>query len=78
MTITVDQIADMAEQACFYVDPSGQWFRIQYCDMDEGYFQCGIEDSGEEYRIAFEDITLEGRECFHKLVKMESYSDYTG
>ena len=78
MTITVDQIADMAEQACFYVDPSGQWFRIQYCDMDEGYLQGMIEDSGEEYRIAFEDITLEGRECFHKLVKMESYSDYTG
>ena len=28
-----DQIADMAERACFYVDPSGKWLRMDFCDM---------------------------------------------
>ena len=69
MTITVAKIAKLAEKSCFYVDPSGQWFRIQYCDRAKGYLQGMIEDSGEEYRIAFEDITLEGQECFYKLHK---------
>jgi hypothetical protein len=65
-----DQIADMAEGACFYVTPEGLWLRMDFCDMEEGYFQCHDEESFEEYRVEFDEVTLEGRECFHKLVKM--------
>jgi len=68
---TVDQIADMAEQACFYVDPSGKWLRMDFCDMDEGKLHCHDEESYEEYEIPFDEITLEGEECFHELTKME-------
>jgi hypothetical protein len=71
MTITVDQIADMAEQACFYVTPGGHWLRIQYCNMDEGYLSGMDEDDGEEYNIPFDEITLADGECFHMLVKMK-------
>ena len=67
---TVDQIADMAEGACFYVTPEGQWLRMQYCDMDEGTFTAMDEESGEDYCITFDEITLEGLEAFHKIVKM--------
>jgi len=70
-TPTVDQIADAAEQACFYVTPAGLWLRMDFCDMDAGCFQAHDEDSGEEYRFEFEEIKLEGKEEFHKLVKME-------
>lgn len=68
---TIDQIADMAELACFYVTPAGLWLRMDFCEMDEGYFQAHDEDSGEEYRIEFSDITFTNEECFHKLVKIE-------
>lgn len=67
---TEDQIANTAEQACFYVTPSGVWLRMDFCDMDEGYFQAHDEDSGEEYRIDFVDLVYETPE-FHKLVQME-------
>jgi len=67
---TIDEIAKMAEQACFYVDSAGLWLRMDYCDMDEGTFQCHNEESGEEYNINFSEITLEGDECFHELTKM--------
>lgn len=70
-----DQIADMAERACFYVDPSGKWLRMDFCDMESGYFQCHDEESYEEYAIDFEEVTLEGQECFHELVKMEIPAD---
>ena len=66
-----DQVAQMAELACFYVDPAGKWLRMDYCDMEEGYFQCHDEESYEEYRIEFSDVDFGGEECFHELVKME-------
>jgi hypothetical protein len=71
MAITEDQIADMALKACFYVTPEDQWLRIDYCDMSEGYFQCHDEESFEEYRVDFAEVTLQGNECFYQLNKME-------
>ena len=56
---TVDQIADAAEGACFYVMPDGLWLRMQYCNMDEGSFNAADEDSGEDYSFNFEDLVDE-------------------
>lgn len=56
---TVDQIADAAESACFYITPGGVWLRMQTCDMDNGTFCALNEDSGEEYMIEFEDMVDE-------------------
>ena len=67
---TVDQIANAAEKACFYVTPEGLWLRVQYCDMDEGYLQGLDEDSGEEYRIEFDDLVSEDVH-FEQLTKMQ-------
>lgn len=66
---TVDQIADAAEQACFYVTPDGQWLRMDYCDMDAGFFQAHDEDSGEEYAFEFSELVNDDVE-FHKLVQV--------
>lgn len=71
MTVVNDnQIADMAEMACFYVDPSGKWLRMDFCDMESGFFQCHDEESFEEYAINFDDVTLEGKEKFYELTEM--------
>ena len=66
---TVDQIANAAELACFYVTPEGLWLRMQYCDMSEGAFSALDEDSGEEYVIEFTDLVDEDVN-FHELTKM--------
>lgn len=68
MKYTVDQIADAAEGACFYVTPEGLWLRVQYCEMDEGYFSALDEDSGEEYNFYFQEMVDEGEDPeFHHL-----------
>lgn len=64
------QIADMAEKACFYVTPEGQWLRMDYSDMESGFFVCHDEETFMEYSINFDDVKLEGEESFHELVKM--------
>jgi hypothetical protein len=67
--LTVDQIADMAKQSAFYVTSNGMWLRIQYCDMDEGHFSGLEEDSGEEYNVPFDEITLTDGERFMMVVE---------
>lgn len=66
---TVDQIADAAEKACFYVTPAGLWLRMDFCEMDEGYFQAHDEDSLEACRFDFESLVNDDVE-FHELTKM--------
>jgi hypothetical protein len=66
---TVEQIAKVAEQACFYVTPEGLWLRMQYTDLDEGYFMAMDEDSGEDYRIEFADLVYD-EVHFEELTKM--------
>ena len=53
---TKEQIAQAAEGACFFVTEAGQWLRMQYTSVDEGYFYTLDEDSGEEYKITFEEL----------------------
>jgi len=65
-----DLIANLAERACFYVTPEGQWLRMDYCDMEDGNFQCHDEESGEEYNVLFADVAFEGREAFWELSRM--------
>lgn len=68
MKYTVDQIADAAQGACFYLTPGGHWLRVLYCEMDEGYFQAMDEDTGEEYNFYFEEMVAEGEDPeFHHL-----------
>ncbi len=70
MKYTVDQIANAAKGACFYVTPEGLWLRMQYCDMDDGSFMALNEDSGEEYKFSFEEMVEAGEDPeFHHLVK---------
>lgn len=70
--LTVDQVANMAEGACFYVTPDGLWLRMLYCEMNEGYFQALDEESYEEYRIEFEDVAQEEEKPhFEKLIRMK-------
>jgi len=65
-----DRIADMAEQAAFYTDADGNWYRMLYCDMDEGYFQCVDEDTGAESAVSFSDVKITGLEAFYEIKKM--------
>jgi hypothetical protein len=67
---TQDQIADMVEGACFYVDPTGLWLRILHADHEDGWFQGLDEDSGLEYRIPYTDVTLTNGERFMQLTEM--------
>jgi hypothetical protein len=64
MKYTVNQIANAAEGACFYVTPQGEWLRMQYCDMDEGAFCALDEDTGEDYTFYFDDL-VEAEEDAH-------------
>ena len=66
---TKEQIAQAAEEACFYVTPEGLWLRMQYTSIDEGYFYALDEDSGEEYRIEFDDMLEVEDPHFEHLVK---------
>lgn len=66
---TEDQIANTAELSTFYVTPDGLWLRIEYCDMDEGYFQCIDESSFEEYRFNFAEIAEDEDPEFHQLTR---------
>lgn len=50
---TVKQVKAAAEQACFYVDENGDYFRMNYCE-DKG-FCAHDEDTGEEYIIYYID-----------------------
>ncbi len=67
---TVKQISDAAELACFYVTEDGLWLRMQFTDLDEGYFCAMDEDTGEDYRIEFEELLDVEDPHFEHLVKM--------
>lgn len=66
---TPEQVRAMVEEACFYVTPEGLPLRIQF--HDDETFTAMDEDSFEDYTIPYDEVTLEGREEFQKLVKME-------
>jgi hypothetical protein len=53
--MTEHDIADIAELAAFYRNNEG-WYRMMYTDLEEGFFQCLNEDTGEEYRIEFSEV----------------------
>lgn len=67
MLDTADKILILAENSVFYRNSDGV-FRIQWTDMDEGYFQVIDEDSGEEYSIYPEDIKV--TDTFYKTVEV--------
>lgn len=70
--LTEDIIADFAERAAFYVTEAGLWLRVDYCDMDDGWFQAHDEDSGEEYRFDFADLVAVGKmPRFFELVEIK-------
>lgn len=66
---TEDQIARLAQRACFYVTTEGEWLRMQYTDLDEGYFMAMDEVTNVEYRFDFVDLVY-GEPEFHELTKM--------
>jgi len=69
MTVSIDRIADMAQEACFYEDPQGLMFRILYCDLDLGFMQVQ-DDNGGEFHVYFGSIKFTGHEGFYRAVKM--------
>lgn len=70
ITPTIDQVAYMAEHACYYVTPEGQWLKVEYADREAGYFIGLDECMGQDYNIEMSEVTLEGKEAFHELVLM--------
>ena len=70
MKHTVDQIANAAMEACFYVTPEGRWLRILYTEIDKGYFQAQDEDSGEECKITFAEVVEEENPHFEELIRI--------
>ncbi len=67
MTDVADKILVLAEQSVFYKNNDG-FYRIEWTDMSEGYFQVIDEDTGEEYRIYPEDVELS--DVFFKTVEV--------
>lgn len=55
-----------AEKACFYVTPSGVWYRMSYTEDD--HFMVMDEDTGEVYRFDFTE--LEDDPNFQMLVRI--------
>ena len=51
---TVEQVRAAASKACFYVDSSGDYFRIQW--LEEDNFCAADENSEEDYKIMFEEL----------------------
>lgn len=62
-----DKILNMAENSVFYRNNDGV-YRIEWADMDEGYFQVIDEDAGEEYRIEPKDV--KDTDVFYKTVRV--------
>lgn len=71
MLYTLEQIVAAAKNATFYVSPTGDWLRIQYTDLAERYFLALDENTGEEYRIYFDELTKEHDPEFHHLVRTQ-------
>ena len=68
---TEDQIADVAENACFYVTPAGTWLRMQWTDLDVGNFCATDEDTGEDYELTFAEVAEQDEPHFEELTRME-------
>jgi hypothetical protein len=66
---TVKSIKAMAEQACFYVDPQGDWLRVYHCD--DTYIYASNEENGEDYRIEYAEVAEQDNPHFEKLVRVE-------
>lgn len=63
---TIEQVRAAAELACFYVNSSGDYYRMNYCEDD--YFYVTDEDSGTDH-IVFYEAAIEGH--FEQLVAIE-------
>lgn len=66
---SVEQIKQMAELADCFVTADGLQLKISSCD-DDIFFAENL-DSYNEYEIRYDEVALEGKECFMQLVKME-------
>lgn len=64
----IDKIADLVEDSMFFVQAGVSWLRINYCDMEEGSFHAMDENTGEEYKIMFDEVDL-SKDKFMKLVE---------
>ena len=71
MLYTPEQIAAAAKDATFYVTPEGDWLRIQYTELAGSYFLALDENTGEEYRIYFDEIAEDHDPEFHHLVRTQ-------
>ena len=63
------KVAELAEQATFYVSAADGWFRIDGVDTAEGEIYCWDEDTGEQYCVSFSEVDL-ATDDFYKLEKM--------
>jgi hypothetical protein len=61
----IDRTRAMAEQALIYVPQDSESIRISHCEED-AFYGTG-EDSGDEYKIHYEDVNL-NQDLFYKLV----------
>lgn len=71
MLYTPEQIAAAAKDAAFYVTPEGNWLRVQFTELEEGYFLVADENTGEEYRIYFAEVAEDHDPEFHHLARTQ-------
>jgi hypothetical protein len=63
------KVAELLENATYYVSAADGWFRIDGVEAAEEEFYCWDEDSGEQYCVPFSDVDI-AADDFYELRKM--------
>ena len=66
-----EKVCELANAAAIYVPFDAEGMRIIAVVVEDGCFYAEGEESGEDYRIEFEDVDLE-QDMFYKLTLMEN------
>ena len=63
--VLVEKVASLANKADYYVDPSGEWWKINDCVPHAGWFEIESKVGPYKHRIKFEHVTLKSPEAFY-------------
>ena len=72
MELTIKQVQKAANKAAFFVQ-DGLWYRMEYCDNEEGTFTCYNEDHNDEVTVSFKDVT--DQDHFYKINRIHWRED---
>ena len=65
-----EKICSTFQEAALYIEEGSEAMKIDYVEEDECYALCTGEETGEQYRVYFENVDLETA-MFYKYVLME-------